>query len=220
MVIPATTKQGAGLSESVAGYRYHDAELNCSHQYLLPAVIKILDSLACQPGQKRLFDLGCGNGAVLREITKLGWNGVGVDPSEEGIRQAQQAAPGLNVEIGNGYEDLAARFGCFPAVLCLEVIEHVYFPRQVATSIHRLLEKNGTAIISTPYHGYLKNLAIALCGKFDSHWGPLTDHGHIKFWSMQTLTALLTEDGFHDIAYLRVGRVPALAKSMIAVAKK
>lgn len=78
----------------------------------------------------------------------------------------------------------------------------------------------GTAILSTPYHGYWKNLAMALTGKMDAHFTALWDHGHIKFWSMNTLTALLKETGFCNIGFKRAGRIPALAKSMIAVARR
>ncbi|HSQ49736.1 MAG TPA: hypothetical protein VLL94_00560, partial [Nitrospiraceae bacterium] len=75
-------------------------------------------------------------------------------------------------------------------------------------------------IVSTPYHGYWKNLAMALTGRLDHHFTALWDHGHIKFWSMATLRQLLLEAGFRSITFRRVGRVPALAKSMIAVATK
>lgn len=78
----------------------------------------------------------------------------------------------------------------------------------------------GAAILSTPYHGYWKNLAMALSGKMDAHFTALWDHGHIKFWSINTLTALLEEAGLRDLHFERVGRFPALAKSMIAVARK
>lgn len=54
----------------------------------------------------------------------------------------------------------------------------------------------------------------------DSHFTALWDHGHIKFWSMRTLGKLLQEAGFVDVRFERVGRTPALAKSMIAVARK
>jgi len=58
---------------------------------------------------------------------------------------------------------------------------------------------------------------LALTGKMDKHFTVLWDHGHIKFWSMATLSELLREAGFQQIRFLRVGRVPVLAKSMIAV---
>jgi len=61
---------------------------------------------------------------------------------------------------------------------------------------------------------------MALTGKMDSHFTALWDHGHIKFWSIKTLTTLLTEAGFIDIHFERVGRVPLLAKSMIAIVRK
>ena len=110
--------------------------------------------------------------------------------------------------------------GRFPVVTSLEVAEHVYAPRHYAATLFDLLEPGGTAIVSTPYHGYWKNLAMALTGKLDAHFTALWDHGHIKFWSIRTLGELLREAGFVDIRFERVGRVPVLAKSMIAVARK
>lgn len=75
-------------------------------------------------------------------------------------------------------------------------------------------------IISTPYHGYLKNLALAATGKMNAHFTALWDHGHIKFWSIPTLTQLLRERGFTNIRSRCVGRIPAIARSMIAVPQK
>ena len=78
----------------------------------------------------------------------------------------------------------------------------------------------GVAIISTPYHGYLKNLALAVSGRLDRHFTALWDHGHIKFWSIETLSKLLREAGFNRLEFRRVGRIPPLAKSMIAIARR
>jgi 2-polyprenyl-6-hydroxyphenyl methylase/3-demethylubiquinone-9 3-methyltransferase len=74
--------------------------------------------------------------------------------------------------------------------------------------------------MSTPYHGYWKNLALALSGKMDDHFMALRDHGHIKFWSEKTITKLLSHAGFNSIEISRAGRMPALAKSMVIVARK
>jgi len=46
------------------------------------------------------------------------------------------------------------------------------------------------------------------------------DGGHIKFWSRNTLHQLLSEAGFERIDSMRVGRIPPLAKSIIALARK
>jgi len=77
----------------------------------------------------------------------------------------------------------------------------------------------GEMIISTPYHGYLKNLALAITGKMDSHFTVLWDGGHIKFWSVKTLTKLLNEFGFEVVEFRGSGRLPYLWKSMFVRAR-
>ncbi|HEX8903406.1 MAG TPA: methyltransferase domain-containing protein, partial [Longimicrobiaceae bacterium] len=135
-----------------------------------------------------------------------------------GIRLANEHRPDLQLQVGSAYDDLAARFGRFPAVVSLEVVEHVYAPRSYASTLFELVEDGGVALVSTPYHGYLKNLAMALTGSLDAHFTALRDHGHIKFWSEKTLGALLLEAGFRSVSFERAGRIRPLAKSMIAVA--
>jgi 2-polyprenyl-6-hydroxyphenyl methylase/3-demethylubiquinone-9 3-methyltransferase len=165
-----------------------------------------------------VFDLGCGNGATAHVLTAEGWEVAGVDPSQEGVAYA--CASGLDLRVGSAYDDLATEFGRWPFVLCLEVIEHVYYPHRVARTLFDLCDPGALAIVSTPYHGYWKNLALSLVpGAWDRHHHPLSDHGHIKFWSERTLRALLLQAGFKDVRFNRPGRIPALAKSMIAVAE-
>lgn len=206
--------------DGIGGYTYADAGHNNSHGYLLPIVLRILDQVKAPDKTQRVFEVGCGNGSVAAALTKRGYDVAGIDPSAEGINQARIAYPALKLQHGSCYDDLASMYGRFPTVLSLEVVEHVYAPRQYAACVFSLLESGGIAIISTPYHGYLKNLAMAVTGKLDTHFTALWDHGHIKFWSMRTLTTLLTEAGFRSVTFERVGRIPALAKSMIAIARK
>lgn len=209
------------LLTGISGYSYSNAQLGCAHAYLLPKVSKILnDHFGPASANRRLFDLGCGNGSVAAYYAEQGYDVMGVDPSDDGVAAAHAAYPHLAIEQGSAYDNLAAIYGTFPAVISLEVIEHVYAPRDYARTVFSLLEDGGIAIISTPYHGYLKNIAIAVSNHFDKHVNPLWDHGHIKFWSIRTLTELLREAGFGKIRFHRVGRIPLLAKSMIAVAKK
>lgn len=203
-----------------SAYAYRDAEHNSSHSYLLPAVLRIIQRVGLSLDDRRIFEVGCGNGSVANAIAQHDWSVSGVDPSSEGIVQARHAYPELSLFEGSAYDDLAGRYGTFHVVLSLEVVEHVYAPRVYAATIFSLLQPGGTAIISTPYHGYWKNLALAATGKMDAHFTALWDHGHIKFWSIKTLSQLLEEAGFEKIEFARVGRVPTLAKSMIAIARR
>jgi 2-polyprenyl-3-methyl-5-hydroxy-6-metoxy-1,4-benzoquinol methylase len=201
------------------GYRWPSAEPTCAHSYLWPAVRRILVDGVAHGRAKRVFDLGCGNGATARALAGEGFEVAVVDPSQEGIAHAR--ASGLNLRVGSAYDELAAEFGRWPFVLCLEVIEHVYFPHRLACTLSELCEPGALAIVSTPYHGYWKNLALSLApGAWDRHHHPLSNHGHIKFWSIATLRALLMQAGFKAVRFQRLGRLPALAKSMIEVAEK
>ncbi len=206
---------------SISGYQYEAPTHNESHSYLLPTLKReLIKAGASCTGPKRAFDLGCGNGSIAAAIATEGWEVTGVDPSDQGIEQARQAYPDLCLAKGSAYDDLASIYGRFPVVTSLEVVEHCYAPRDYARTLYDLVEPGGTAIISTPYHGYIKNLAMAITGKMDAHFTALWDHGHIKFWSFDSLRTLLEGAGFTDIRFERVGRIAPLAKSMFAIAKK
>lgn len=202
--------------ESVYGYSH--PELNESHDYLLPGLTGLLAKVVGKDDP--LFEVGSGNGSVANVLSQRGYSVIGVEPSGEGVANANKAYPHLKIAEGSGYDDLAAQYGTYKVVFSLEVIEHVYAPRVFAKCCFDLVEPGGHLILSTPYHGYLKNLALALTGKFDSHFTALWDHGHIKFWSVQTLSELLEEAGFDIVETVRVGRIPPLAKSMFLLARK
>lgn len=198
-------------------YNYDRPDAAQTHGYLMPVVENVLGSI----GQdKTIFELGCGNGATAAYLTSKGFNIIGADPSESGIAIAKQNFPNCRLELGSTDDDLADQYGQFDVVLSLEVIEHVYSPKRYAEVVRTLLKPGGCAIISTPYHSYLKNLALAVTGKMDDHFTALWEGGHIKFWSPKTLTSLFESEGFRLAEFYRVGRIPSLAKSMILMFSK
>jgi len=204
----------------LAGYRCTHLGLTPVNRLLLPTLLRLLRQLAPPENDARLLDLGCGNGAIAALLDQRGYTVIGVDPSIEAISLAKNTYPEVAFELGSAYDDLRAQYGQFPVVISLEVVEHCYFPRKYASTLFSLVSERGAAIVSTPYHGYLKNLALALSGKMDQHFDPLWDHGHIKFWSRRTLRTVLEEAGFRSVRFHLVGGIGPLAKGMIAVAKR
>lgn len=204
------------MSEAqISGYDHYAGDHDPSHDRLWPAVTSLLRG---PPGP--LFDLGCGDGGMAARLAAAGWMVTGVDPSEAGVAAARSRYPHLALHAGSAYDDLAAQYGTFPQVISLEVVEHVYAPRAWARTLFELVAPGGRAVVSTPYHGYVKNLAIALTGGFDRHFTALWDHGHIKFWSRATLASLLAEAGFVVTDFKRVGRLAPIAKSMLLAADR
>ncbi len=197
-------------------YNYLTPESQWDHSIIWPFVLKALSSV---PPQGAILDVGCGNGAILSLVRSLGaWKLTGVESSRSAVSIARSR--GLDVRLGDATADLLALFPprSFDLILCIEVIEHVYNPRGLLRQVHTLLRSKGRLLLTTPYHGYWKNLAIALLGRGDRHYNPLWDCGHIKFWSRRTLSAVLTETGYRDVQFYGAGRIPWLWKSMVLVA--
>jgi len=198
----------------------HDsAGLPCTAKFILPVVRAEIENL---PARSVVADAGCGNGSMLGELREYGFELHGLEVSESGLAQAKKAYRGIEFS----YADLMADLSYHPlagkcdAVISTEVVEHVFLPRIFARNCYRLLKPRGKLILSTPYHGYLKNMALALTGKLESHFTVLWDYGHIKFWSRRTLGILLEETGFKVVGFHGAGRMPFLWKSMILVAMK
>ena len=119
----------------ISGYRYAGTDCGCVHEYVLPAVSRNLNDQAIK--EKRVFDLGCGNGSVAAWLATQGYSVVGVDPSETGIAVAKRSFPSLNLNVGSSYDPLHEIYGTFPAVVSLEVIEYVYAPRSFAKCVNQ-----------------------------------------------------------------------------------
>jgi 2-polyprenyl-3-methyl-5-hydroxy-6-metoxy-1,4-benzoquinol methylase len=187
--------------------------------YITPEVLRILATL----NVKRVCDLGSGNGALVGVLHGAGYQAAGVEYDRRGVEIARQNHPGINY-YNMGVQDdpaplLASEGALFDAVVSTEVIEHLFSPHLLPVFASKLLRGGGYLVISTPYHGYLKNLALAVFNKWDKHHTALWHGGHIKFWSCKTLTQLLEENGFKVTEFHGAGRLPWLWKSMILVAQ-
>lgn len=183
-----------------------------ANQYLASPIISLLRAFEA----KSILDLGCGNGALSGRIGAYGFNVVGCDFSESGINLAKKGFPNIHFfqqDVATGLP--REHFGKYDAVISAEVIEHLLLPRKLLANAFAALRPGGLFVLTTPYHGYWKNLTIALMNKFDEHWHPLRDFGHIKFFSKKTILLLFREFGFCNIQFQTVGRIPVLARSMI-----
>ena len=202
-----------------AGYKdygYHSAEFNWSDSYLLPP-LRLMLGRARGP----VLDIGCGNGAISRALLEDGYDVYGIDASESGIAIASESCPERfflhDVTVACLPKALADKQ--FVTVISTEVITHLYAPRILMDFARRVLVDDGELIVSAPYHGYLKNLALAVSGKLDAHFSVLWDGGFIKFFSRRTLEQMLHERGFVVTDFVGAGRCPYLWKSMLVKAK-
>lgn len=200
-------------------YSFSDENAACSHSYLTKSVIELLD----KEKNKKILDVGCGNGYLVRLLVENGFDAFGIDASESGINIAKKYYPDRFYlqDINSKILPMELQHINFDTIISTEVIEHLYDPKDYIEFCKDILNKNGKGILilTTPYHGYLKNLFISLSDKWDIHLDPLWDGGHIKFWSKKTLTKLLSDKGFKVTKFIGCGRLPWFWKSMLLKAE-
>ena len=105
----------------------------------------------------------------------------------------------------------------FDVVFSSEVLEHVFDVAGTLTEYHRLLDDGGKLVLTTPYHGVAKNVAIALKG-YERHYHPY--HGHIRFFTRRSLNDCLVDAGFEVKHWRGLGRIWPLWKTMFVIAEK
>lgn len=180
---------------------------------------QVFRALARVKNGARILDAGCGNGHLTSLLAARGYSAHGIDPSESGVAIAREAHSGATfscADLTRGLPDVDE----FDAVVCIEVIEHVFAPHRLLATLLTALRPGGLLVLTTPYHGYLKNFLIVASGRFDRHFNPLWDHGHIKFFSPATLTELIETTGFERVSIRGIARLPFLWKTMMACAWK
>ena len=74
------------MADIIPDYDYHD--VTCWSHYLWPAVKETIETHNFK--KHKAFDLGCGNGSISSLLSGLGFDVIGVDPSESGIRIANR----------------------------------------------------------------------------------------------------------------------------------
>ena len=128
-----------GASDA-SSYRHTYAGIRQHHNWLLPTIDRILQSVP----DKAVFEIGFGTGAVAHYLRGQGFQVSGIEPSDEGVALARKLYPELTtLHQGSAYDPLSKKYGTFPIVLSLEAVEHLYLPRSFVATAYSLLKPGG-----------------------------------------------------------------------------
>ena len=166
-----------------------------------------------------ILDYGCGNGEIIREMRRLNPEAryLGVDVSETAIARARTRLPDATFYAVRDGERVPIEGGVIDFVFCSEVIEHVYDTEATFREFARLLRSNGRLLLTTPYHGLVKNLLLVFLA-FDQHFNPTGPH--IRFFSKRSLFRCLHEVGIEPQRYAYIGRFFPISMAMCVLARK
>ncbi|MFC2067700.1 glycosyltransferase [Chloroflexota bacterium] len=116
------------------------------------ARIKLLSHLV--EGQK-VLEIGCGNGDLSIEMAKEGFDVVGVDISEAGIKQASEKAKNEDLDSRANFlvmDETSLDFpdNSFNSILIAEILEHVRSSRELIEEAIRVVWNGGRVVVSMP----------------------------------------------------------------------
>ncbi|MEA2143115.1 MAG: hypothetical protein QOI64_1545 [Solirubrobacteraceae bacterium] len=161
-----------------------------------------------------VLDLGCGAGEFSAALAAAGARPIGVDVAAEALRRAAARAPDLDLRRWRDGEPLPLEDSSVDVVWAGEVVEHVADVAPWLSEVRRVLRPRGTLLLTTPHHGPLELLRLALSPRrFAEHFEPRSDH--LRFFSPRTLRTLLDDLGF-DVAQLQVRRATILVRAVRA----
>jgi SAM-dependent methyltransferase len=146
---------------------------------------------------RRVLELGCGYGVITRQLV-VGQNCT-VTGVEYNTQSAESARPWLEQLIIADLEDdswMAEIQSPFEVLVAADVIEHLRDPLALLRKLHSMLGKNGYLVLSVPNIGHAGVIAGMLCGRFDYTSTGILDETHLRFFTWNSLEAMLNLAGF------------------------
>jgi 2-polyprenyl-6-hydroxyphenyl methylase / 3-demethylubiquinone-9 3-methyltransferase len=159
-------------------------------------------------GPTRILDVGCGAGLAAEALARRGHDVLGIDAAGEAIEAARTHASRADLAVSYRSclaEDLVAEGATFPAITCLEVIEHVPDPAGFLRVLVQLLEPGGLLVLSTLNRTRRSWLTAKLGAEYVLRMLPMGTHDWNAFITPAELAAMLRAAG------LRVGKTTGLA---------
>lgn len=136
---------------------------------------------------RRVLDFGCGEGSLVYEARRSGWDALGCDLNR-GLVEAANQHWGFNaLSAGSLDEFIASNTALFDAIVSSQVFEHLQQPVAVGLRLVSLLKPGGVLLIDVPNARQLKE-------RF-RRGDTLDPTSHWSHFTLETLQGLFTRIG-------------------------
>jgi len=137
--------------------------------------------------EKKILEVGCGDGNFLEILVKMGCNAQGNEPS----RPFRELALKRGVKVDSQFvnEDYKNGDAPFDAIVSREVMEHVPDPIDFLRNIRKFLKNEGVVLIEIPNGEKML--------KESRYYDLFPDH--LSYFTRETLTLAMLLSGFKDV---------------------
>jgi 2-polyprenyl-3-methyl-5-hydroxy-6-metoxy-1,4-benzoquinol methylase len=153
--------------------------------------------LPALPGGK-LLEIGCGNGAFLARMHRLGWNVCGLDTDPAAVSWGKQVY-GLDLICGT-VDSLKLPENSYDVITMNHVIEHVHDPGGLLRECRRILRPGGKLILTTPNAGSFGHKL------FEGDWRGLEPPRHFMIFSMQNIEQCTKRSNLETVLLRSISR--------------
>jgi SAM-dependent methyltransferase len=187
------------LARLVAGGREAEREREWQVATIHGDVLAGLEAAAAEGVPRRVLDIGCGTGDLLRTLSSAGWEAIGTEPARE-IADIGRAE-GLDVAAATAAEYLASwrRSGAppFGGIVLLNVLEHVPDPASLLLSLGPALAPGGRLVVRVPNDfNPLQAAALRMLGG-EPWWVAVPDH--VNYFDHASIGSLVERAGFEVV---------------------
>lgn len=143
---------------------------------------------------KKILDFGCGWAQTLQYFKAKGADCYGCDPAIEAVQYARSQ----DLNVVQTKIDTLNVFGDqkFDVVLLLNVLEHLADPINTVVEIRKnILKPNGIFVIEVPNDFNIFQECAVKMHDVKPWW--VAPPAHLNYFNRQSLTTLLTKNGFH-----------------------
>jgi 2-polyprenyl-3-methyl-5-hydroxy-6-metoxy-1,4-benzoquinol methylase len=131
--------------------------------------------------EARILEIGCGQGIMLSELKRRGYDIFGIEPSIAGSQIAK--SKGLNVVPG--YFPSDKNIGTFDAVILIQVLEHISKPFDFLNQIAQIVPNGFVLFVQTNWRGLVPRVK-------KEKWYAWVPEEHFWHFSPDGLANLLT----------------------------
>jgi len=161
------------------------------HDHIRDDVLTLIPNSA-----KTILSIGCGAGMTEAQLVNRGCQVTGIELDETAAKRAQKnGLKVINQTAEQGLSQLSgSRFEC---IILADILEHLYYPKQILNECRDLLTENGLIVISVPnfrHYSVFKHLFIK--GHAPDMEAGILDKTHIHITTMKKLEVWLAEENF------------------------